>query len=90
MLLIPCPWCGLREEIEFAFGGSAEHVMPPLDGGEHRALWHEFVHLRANPMGPHRELWFHTHGCERWVEVERDTRDSRILGARDAGSARSR
>ncbi|MGE5094790.1 MAG: sarcosine oxidase subunit delta, partial [Betaproteobacteria bacterium] len=28
MLLIPCPWCGPREEIEFSYGGQA-HVAYP-------------------------------------------------------------
>ena len=83
MLLIPCPWCGPRDETEFNFGGSAEHAMPPLDGA--REAWHAFVHLRANPKGPHRELWYHT-GCERWIAVARDTSDHRIIDARDAGA----
>ena len=30
MLLIPCPWCGPRDEIEFRYGGQA-HVSYPAD-----------------------------------------------------------
>ena len=30
MLLIPCPWCGPRDEIEFKYGGEA-HIARPLD-----------------------------------------------------------
>jgi hypothetical protein len=30
VLLIPCPWCGLRDEIEFSYGGEA-HIVRPRD-----------------------------------------------------------
>ncbi|MDQ3577662.1 MAG: sarcosine oxidase subunit delta, partial [Actinomycetota bacterium] len=30
MQLIPCPWCGPREEAEFHYGGQA-HVAYPQD-----------------------------------------------------------
>ncbi|MGZ5352445.1 MAG: sarcosine oxidase subunit delta, partial [Actinomycetota bacterium] len=30
MLLIPCPWCGPRDEVEFRYGGQA-HVAYPAD-----------------------------------------------------------
>ena len=29
MLLIPCPWCGPRDETEFRYGGQAGIVTPP-------------------------------------------------------------
>ena len=32
MLLIPCPWCGPRDEIEFHYGGEA-HIARPADPG---------------------------------------------------------
>jgi sarcosine oxidase subunit delta len=28
MLLIECPWCGPRDEIEFSYGGEAHRVRP--------------------------------------------------------------
>ncbi len=28
MLLIPCPWCGPRDETEFTYGGEAHIVAP--------------------------------------------------------------
>lgn len=84
MLLIPCPWCGARDEAEFSYGGDASATMPPVDGKATRHEWHAFVHLRANRCGRHHEYWHHTAGCERWLIVERDTGDHRVHGAVDA------
>ena len=36
MLLIPCPWCGPREEIEFRYGGQAGHRVPGRSGRARR------------------------------------------------------
>lgn len=74
MLLIPCPWCGPREEREFDYGGN--HVgLPGLgpDSDASMQSWHEVVHLRENPRGNIRELWYHRAGCERWITVTRNT-----------------
>ena len=73
MLMIPCPWCGPRDETEFAYGGEAHIARPEapaeLDDGE----WAEYLFLRTNPKGRHFERWMHAHGCRRWFNVERDT-----------------
>jgi heterotetrameric sarcosine oxidase delta subunit len=73
MLLISCPFCGPRDEIEFRYGGAA-HVSYPADPD---ALsdeeWAEFLFVRANPRGGFRERWCHTAGCRRWFNAERDT-----------------
>jgi len=34
MLLIPCPWCGPRSQIEFTYGGDATVRRPALDASE--------------------------------------------------------
>jgi heterotetrameric sarcosine oxidase delta subunit len=31
MMLIPCPWCGPRNQIEFTYGGDATVRRPPPD-----------------------------------------------------------
>ena len=64
MLLIPCPWCGDREEDEFTYGGDATVRLPDLEAGPE--VWFQAVYLRDNPRGPHDELWHHTAGCRRW------------------------
>jgi len=77
MLLIPCPWCGPRNQVEFTYGGDATVKLPsPYAPAE---TWFEFVYLRANPRGPHEELWHHGAGCRQWFKVLRDTRTHDII-----------
>lgn len=73
MLLIPCPWCGPRPELEFSHAGEA-HIMRPADPATvSDAAWAAFLHARSNPKGVHRERWRHTHGCARFFNAVRDT-----------------
>ncbi len=79
MLLIPCPHCGERPELEFAYGGQA-HIARPADPA---ALsdedWAEYLYMRDNPKGPHAERWRHIHGCGRFFNVVRDTATDTFL-----------
>ncbi|HEV2551615.1 MAG TPA: sarcosine oxidase subunit delta [Stellaceae bacterium] len=73
MLLVPCPYCGPRPELEFRYGGEA-HVARPIDPAAlDDAFWGEFLYLRTNPKGLHAERWRHTHGCGRFFNAVRDT-----------------
>ena len=85
MLLIPCPHCGERAQVEFAYRGDATLQRPP-DGAPDEA-WYEYVFLRDNPRGPHREWWFHHGGCGRWIRVTRDTLTHEVIGAEPATGA---
>jgi sarcosine oxidase subunit delta len=85
MLLIPCPWCGPRSQIEFTYGGDATVKRPAPDAPAQ--AWFEFIYLRDNPRGPHSELWHHGAGCRRWFRVERDTLTHDILGSSPPGGA---
>ncbi len=38
----------------------------------------DYVYLRDNPAGAHRELWYHGAGCRSWLVVARDTRTHQI------------
>jgi methylglutamate dehydrogenase subunit B len=78
MLLIQCPWCGDRDQGEFTYAGDANVRRPAPDAGE--AAFHDYVYLRENPRGPHRELWHHTGGCRHFVAVERNTLTHEITG----------
>ena len=78
MLLIPCPWCGTREETEFRYGG--EGVAMPADADD--AAWTRLLYYRSSPAGAHTERWVHVHGCRQWFQVVRDTRTHEILSAR--------
>ncbi|MDQ3811345.1 MAG: sarcosine oxidase subunit delta [Chloroflexota bacterium] len=81
MLLIPCPWCGPRDEIEFRYGGQA-HIAYPADPTVlDDAAWGRFLFVRDNPKGTFRERWCHSAGCRRWFNVVRDTTTNRIHSA---------
>ena len=80
MLRITCPVCGLRDETEFSYGGDAT-VLRPAHDEANADVWFDFVFLRDNPRGPHREYWHHVHGCRQWLVVERDTLTHKIGGA---------
>jgi sarcosine oxidase subunit delta len=72
MLLVPCPYCGPRPEVEFRCGGEA-HVKRPDPATATDQDWAEYLYYRANPKGLHRERWYHVHGCGRWFNTVRDT-----------------
>jgi sarcosine oxidase subunit delta len=73
MLLIHCPWCGPRAEIEFRHGGEAHIARPPDPGKLDDQEWAEHLFLRSNPRGLHAERWIHQYGCQRWFNAVRDT-----------------
>ena len=81
MLLIPCPWCGLRDEVEFRYGGEAGIARPADPDALDDAAWAEYLFMRANPKGPHAERWVHSAGCRRWFALLRDTATHRIIAA---------
>lgn len=73
MLLIECPYCGPRDETEYAYGGEA-HVPYPADPSAlNDREWAEYLFYRSNPKGPMAERWSHTAGCRRWFNAVRDT-----------------
>ena len=79
MLLIKCPHCGERPEIEFHCGGKA-HIARPLDPSQlDDAQWAEFLFYRANTKGVMAERWNHLHGCQRWFNALRHTVSDEIL-----------
>ena len=71
MLQIPCPWCGVRDEVEFRYRGDAGVARPPANAP--LAAFNAYVYLRANPCGWHREWWLHHAGCRMVFQVERHT-----------------
>lgn len=85
MLLIPCPWCGPRPELEFTYGGEAHIARPADPAAVSDEAWAEFLHARTNPKGPHRERWRHTHGCARFFNAVRDTSTDAILATYKPG-----
>jgi sarcosine oxidase subunit delta len=72
-VLLPCPWCGDREDVEFKYGGAAQVAYPndPESAGD--ADWARYVFFRPNPKGTMTERWVHSAGCRRWFNLVRDT-----------------
>ena len=79
MLLIPCPYCGPRPELEFSYGGEAHIARPADPAALTNEQWAEFLYARTNPKGAHAERWRHLHGCGRFFNVRRDTVTDRFL-----------
>jgi sarcosine oxidase, subunit delta len=79
MLLIPCPWCGSRDEIEFRYGGQAGIAYPADPDGLTDAAWADYLFMRDNPKGPFAERWYHVHGCRRWFGLTRNTATNELL-----------
>ena len=86
MLLITCPWCGPRAQIEFTYGGDASVTRPADPDGVSAEAWLDHVYLRDNPRGPHDEWWQHTSGCRSWIKVRRDTWTHRMIGSGPPGA----
>lgn len=79
MLLIPCPFCGQRAEIEFRCGGEAHVRRPAEPEAASDDGWRDYLFIRKSPKGLHLERWNHAHGCQRWFNVARDTVTDEIL-----------
>jgi len=87
MLQIECPWCGLRDEPEFSYGGPSHVTRPTQEVSD--AGWAEYLFTRANPKGVLRERWRHTFGCGQWFNLARDTVTHRIVEIYRMGDASS-
>ena len=79
-MLIPCPVCGPRDLREFTCKGHAVTLDRPAADAPPEA-WDAYIHLRDNPAGPTRELWYHGGGCGAWLVVARNTVTHAVTGA---------
>ena len=87
MQLIPCPWCGPREEAEFGYGGQAHVPYPDNPAALDDETWSRYVFFRDNPKGPFSERWVHSAGCRRWFNAVRDTGTHQLLRVYQIGEA---
>ena len=69
---LTCPLCGERDLREFTYKGDAVALRRPAPDAAPE-VWDAWLHLRDNPCGPTRDLWYHGAGCASWLVVERDT-----------------
>lgn len=78
---ITCPLCGPRDRREFYYYGASAYLNRPAEDADIGA-WDDYLHLRENPAGVTRDLWYHDLGCASWIEVERNTVTHEILSTR--------
>ena len=75
---ITCPLCGERDRREFTYQGHAVALDRPAADAP-LEVWDDYLHLRDNPAGPTRDLWYHD-PCQTWVVVDRNTVTHAITG----------
>lgn len=85
MLLITCPYCGQRPELEFSYAGEAHIDRPVRPADLNDGDWTTYLYTRSNPKGAHAERWRHLHGCGRFFNAIRDTRSDVFLATYKVG-----
>ena len=93
-MIIDHPLLGPRDAQEFTYLGDASLIDRPDWRAEDAAeKFQEYLYLRGNSAGAHRELWFHEVGDRSWLVVTRDTTTHEITSvelARDVARSRGR
>jgi len=79
MLLISCPYCGERDQVEFNCGGEAHIVRPKNSPDLTDAQWADYLFMRKNIKGIQFERWNHSNGCRKWFNVVRNTATDEII-----------
>jgi sarcosine oxidase, subunit delta len=87
MLLIDCPYCGERPEIEFTHGGQAHLARPARPAELDAEAWADFLYMRRNTKGVYAERWRHSRGCGRFFNALRDTTSDHFLATYRCGEA---
>ena len=79
-MIINHPLLGPRDAQEFLYLGDANLINRP-DGLKDGAVdaFHDYLYLRDNPAGEHRELWYHEQGDRSWLVVTRNTVTHEII-----------
>ena len=87
MLVIECPWCGARDQTEFAYFGEAHIVRPDNPSALSDEEWASYLFFRKNPKGTHHERWMHAAGCRQFFNITRHTVTGEILASYPPGSS---
>ncbi|NKW71437.1 sarcosine oxidase subunit delta [Rhodobacteraceae bacterium R_SAG10] len=93
-MIINHPLLGPRDAAEFVYLGDASLIDRP-DWQDKGAAdrFYEYLYLRDNPAGEHRELWYHEQGDRSCLVVTRNTLSHEITQvemARDVALAMGR
>ncbi|PYG27536.1 sarcosine oxidase subunit delta [Pelagimonas varians] len=83
MLILECPYCGVKaEETELHAGGEA-HIKR-FGPGSSDDDFETYLFQRENPMGVHFERWRHVNGCGKWFHAARSTTTLEVFGTYSA------
>ena len=86
MLILECPYCGVKaEETELSPGYEAH--LKRFGPGSSDTEFEDYMFARKNPKGVHFERWRHTYGCGKWFLAARDTYSLEVFGTYPAQSA---
>ena len=73
-MLINHPKLGPRDISEFVYKGDAKLLKrPEWKEKEAEKKFYEYLYLRDNKKGDHKELWYHEQGDKSWLIVTRNT-----------------
>ena len=73
-MIINHPLLGPRDAQEFVYLGDATLIdRPNWQAVDAIDQFYDYLYLRDNPVGPHRELWYHEQGDRSWLVVTRHT-----------------
>ncbi|PLX38487.1 MAG: sarcosine oxidase subunit delta family protein [Hyphomicrobiales bacterium] len=86
MFVITCPYCGPRDQTEFAYAGEAHIARPKEPEKLSDEEWADFVFLRTNTKGVFAERWNHAAGCRRYFNALRNTATDEFLAVYEMGA----
>ena len=86
MLILECPYCGVKaEETELTPGYEAH--LKRFGPGSSDEEFEAYMFARKNPKGVHFERWRHVYGCGKWFLAARDTNTLEVFGTYPAQSS---
>ncbi|MGY9046611.1 MAG: sarcosine oxidase subunit delta, partial [Rhodobacterales bacterium] len=79
MLILTCPYCGVKAEETELHGGGEAHLtrFGPESSDE---AFEGYLFQRENPKGVHFERWRHAQGCGKWFHAARCTVTLEVFG----------
>lgn len=73
-MIINHPLLGPRDASEFTCLGDASLInRPDWQAKNASDQFYQYLYLRDNPAGEHRELWYHEQGDRSWLVITRNT-----------------
>jgi sarcosine oxidase, subunit delta len=79
MLILECPYCGVKADETELHGGGEAHLKR-YGPGSSDADFEGYLFHRKNPKGVHFERWRHVNGCGKWFHAARCTATLEVFG----------